>query len=330
MDLTILVPTKNRHFHLKRLLNYYRDFQFNGFIIIFDSSDLAIFKKNKNLVKKLNNKKITIIKYNALPFQCFKNYQNLIKTNFVCYSGDDDFFIVTGLEKSVIELNNNNNIIGINGISYVMKLIGSDYNIISSISIYKNFYSMKNSSIGRINDMMKTYGVPLFSVFKTEKFKKMLNIVPSKNKIKLCPSRSIKDELLESFHLAFLGKINNKKFPFLIRTVSDLKKGYKHELEEKGIEKSYDFLMTSILKKIKDQQKALKTKKNFKNFFSNRVKGFILKKNNRKQNKNFFISTNNYFTICLKNIYTKLKIINYSNNTNFNSFYKVSKWLKKN
>ena len=32
-NLTILVPTKNRHFHLKILLNYYSNFKFKGSII---------------------------------------------------------------------------------------------------------------------------------------------------------------------------------------------------------------------------------------------------------------------------------------------------------
>ena len=48
MDITILIPTKNRHFFIKRLLKYYKDFNYKGRIIIFDSSDLEIYKKNLN------------------------------------------------------------------------------------------------------------------------------------------------------------------------------------------------------------------------------------------------------------------------------------------
>ena len=57
MDITILIPTKNRHFFIKRLLKYYKDFNYKGRIIIFDSSDLEIYKKNLKLVKIQKNKK---------------------------------------------------------------------------------------------------------------------------------------------------------------------------------------------------------------------------------------------------------------------------------
>ena len=50
----------------------------------------------------------------------------------------------------------------------------------------------------------------------------MLDIVPDQNK--LCPSRAVSDELLESFYITYLGRIININFPFLIRTVTDKEK----------------------------------------------------------------------------------------------------------
>ena len=38
MDLTILIPTKNRHNHIKKLLKYYKYYNFTGKIFIFDIS----------------------------------------------------------------------------------------------------------------------------------------------------------------------------------------------------------------------------------------------------------------------------------------------------
>ena len=81
---------------------------------------------------------------------------------------------------------------------------------------------------------MQKYLVPLFSVFRTKVFFKMLDIVPDQNK--LCPSRAVSDELLESFYITYLGRIININFPFLIRTVTDKEKGYSLDHQEYGFE----------------------------------------------------------------------------------------------
>lgn len=333
MDLTILVPTKNRHFHLKRLLNYYKNFQFKGFILIFDSSNSLIYKKNVRLVKNLNNKKISIIKYNAFPFQCFKNFKNKISTNFVCYCGDDDYFIVDGLKKSVLELKKNKNIIGVNGLTYGMEFIGSNYNVISSIGEYTNFYTMKNTPIDRINDLTKKYLVPLFSVFRTKKFREMLKIVPTRNQTDICPSRTVNDEMLESFYITFLGKILHQKFPFLIRSVSDLKKGYKFDLFENDLDlkKSNNFLKKTILKKIKTKKEYIKLDVNLKNFFINRNKLLISFQKSCEENIDIFNNRKNLIVKILRIIFTKAKMINYLiRDKNFIIFYRVANWLKNN
>lgn len=326
MDITILIPTKNRHNNIRRILKYYKDFNFKGKLIIFDSSNDKIYNDNLKLTKKENNKNISILKYKAFPFQCFKNYKNLISTKYVCYSGDDDFFIIDGLQKSLNYLKKKKSYIGINGNSIVIKLIGKKYNKISSLGVFENFSSTKSSSKRRLEDLMKVYRVPLFSLFKTSAFLKMLDEVPNKNQILLCPSRAVNDELLESFFITYLGKIINKKFPFLIRTVTDLDKNYKLDHKEKGYKISYEFLKYKILKNYKNKNDIKNLNGSFEVFFKKRINSLKLIKTNKiKQLNKFKIAQNlRFLYFNLRNSFFLKKYYK------FNLFNDVFVWIKKN
>ena len=59
---------------------------------------------------------------------------------------------------------------------------------------------------------MQKYLVPLFSVYLEQSFLKCLILCEDQNK--LCPSRAVSDELLESFYITYLGRIININFPF--------------------------------------------------------------------------------------------------------------------
>ena len=43
MDLTIIIPTKNRLYFLNKILNYYQDVKFDGCLLVIDSSDNIIY-----------------------------------------------------------------------------------------------------------------------------------------------------------------------------------------------------------------------------------------------------------------------------------------------
>ena len=52
MNITILIPTRNRFDELKKLLIYYKNQNFTGNIFLIDSSRINIFEKTKNFLKK--------------------------------------------------------------------------------------------------------------------------------------------------------------------------------------------------------------------------------------------------------------------------------------
>ena len=59
MNISLLVPTKDRPLYVKRLLQYYSDLNFKGYIYILDGS-------NKKLSKNIINFYLNIYSYNFL------------------------------------------------------------------------------------------------------------------------------------------------------------------------------------------------------------------------------------------------------------------------
>ena len=51
MNISIIIPTKNRSKYLFKLLNYYQSINFTGQLIIIDSSDKKIFIENKKFIE---------------------------------------------------------------------------------------------------------------------------------------------------------------------------------------------------------------------------------------------------------------------------------------
>ena len=81
-----------------------------------------------------------------------KKFKQRINTKYVCYSGDDDYFIINGLEKAIDKLKNSKNVIGANGKSLTFGLAGKKYNKSLSFGVYKNFSSnYKKSNIKKRN-----------------------------------------------------------------------------------------------------------------------------------------------------------------------------------
>ena len=98
-DLTIVIPSHNRHRYFERFLTYYSDFDCD--ILIVDSTITAFEFKSKSVN----------IFYEHLPEKTFTGKLsfafNKIKTKFVVLCADDDFLIKDGLKDCIAFLNEN-------------------------------------------------------------------------------------------------------------------------------------------------------------------------------------------------------------------------------
>ena len=105
MDLTILIPTMNRHEFLARALEYYKSVDFKGHIIIGDSSEGEQLQKNKDSIAFSKQLNIIHRLYSNPPYlhsgMCIQEMNKEISTNYAVYQGDDDLFIPSGLQQCI-------------------------------------------------------------------------------------------------------------------------------------------------------------------------------------------------------------------------------------
>ena len=88
MNISLLVPTKDRPLYVKRLLKYYSDLNFKGYIYILDGSNKKVSKNIINFIKQLNNKKIIYFHDVGFPGMITKKYISKVKTDYVAQLGD--------------------------------------------------------------------------------------------------------------------------------------------------------------------------------------------------------------------------------------------------
>jgi len=319
MNISIIIPTRNRLNDIKKILDYYRLFEFEGKIFFLDSSNKKIFLETKKLIKKYKNRNIKHCRLIGRPFECVKKILPKIKTKYVCLSGDDDFYIIEGLKKVVKILNTQKKIDAINGLTITARILKEKY-IIKRYSIYKNFFSKDDKPINRLVKILNDYKVPIFSIFRSYKFKKAINYVPEKKNRNLCPSRIIHDEILEGLLLIFFNKIYKYDFPLLLRTVP-----------QKKYAESSALSMTNKIKLNKSQKKSFNYLKNLiLNLLKNHNDKFIFKKNFNKFTEEY-IKTKPKYLILLRAFKMQFeKFYAKTINNNFKIFFKLINWLEKN
>jgi len=312
MNITIIIPTRNRFDEVKKLLLYYKNFDFKGHIFLLDSSKESIFQKTKKYLRELKNKKVKHYRFIGRPFECTKHVSNKINTKYVCWSGDDDYYIIQGIKDSISILEKNKKIDALNGLSIVAKINSKRF------SIYDSFYSINPKPVERLRKILSNYRVPIFSIFRTNIFKKIMKYIPSKLNRNLCPNRIIHDEYLESFLMVYFNKIHKYNFPFLIRTIPEKKYAkvsidnlIKANVLTSDQRKSFYFLEKTISKLIKNDQEL--------NIFKKELNIFV-KKINTKRHKNYIFKLIRMQIRKLYAIFSK---------KDFYVFFKTINWLKK-
>lgn len=163
MKITLLIPTKNRFYYINKLLDYYSSINFEGTFIILDSSNTEIMNKIKNKISSVQNLKIKYFHFIGLPCGLMKKYFNKIETEYVVFTGDDDYFLKSGIKNCLEFLDANDDYIGCNGqgLSFYSSFKNEH---IDYISHYNQAEIFGNSARERLEVQFKNYMVPIFSV----------------------------------------------------------------------------------------------------------------------------------------------------------------------
>ena len=213
MNLTIIIPTKNRLNFFYKVINYYSQKKFKLKLLIIDSSSKKVYRIKKNFLAKKKKKNITLLNIKGSPHEVIKIATKNIKTKYVAQSGDDDFYILSGLKSAISFLEKNINYIGVLGETYMIEK--SKKNI--DIKPFKNnSRSIDNKlSYDRLMNIMFNYITIFFSVTRTEQYKQSFYFLNKKE----YPSTEFYNELQASLTLVILGKFKKIKNLLLLRTV---------------------------------------------------------------------------------------------------------------
>lgn len=171
MDISIIIPTKNRFIYLKKLVNYYESENFQGKLIIVDSSDKDNFIETKSFLNK-KNLKITHSFFKGNEIAAKENFCRQVKTKYIAQSGDDDYYCVNGLKKIIEFLDCNKDYNSISGYGYVVSY-DVKLNVVNGVSKYSSEYSEKNLPLERIQEMTMTGNVSDYVVCRTDLYKKI-------------------------------------------------------------------------------------------------------------------------------------------------------------
>ena len=215
-DLTIVVPTKNRPLWLLRVFKYYSEYNFQGKILIADSSDERLLSQIKKQVHKFQNLNIKILHYPDLNCESaiYSASKNIV-TSYSVFLADDDIILLGGLIEAVNFLKKNKTYVGAVGKSFMFGTInGSPFGKINSVIDY-NLRSYDNEdSYKRIEDYFSDIKALCFAVVKTEVFKKSYEIIISLEKLY---QTFILGENLQAICYLTEGKIIKLENEYLIR-----------------------------------------------------------------------------------------------------------------
>ena len=169
-NLTIIIPSNNRPFFLRRSINYWNNYNFP--VIIVDGSD----ETQKKWVDKNSNRNIQYL-YKKTPFPDRLNFAaKAIKTKYCILISDDEFYCASALEKCVNFLEKNKEYVAVNGCA-----IGFSYTKNTTVGFVFNKWRgrmrIEEDPMARMLLHMKNYANPLgVSVTKTALWSKCANL----------------------------------------------------------------------------------------------------------------------------------------------------------
>lgn len=165
--ITIQIPTKNKSDFIIPLLDYYAKSGYKGVISIGDSStDEFHIKQTKKAVQRLQGKgklNITYAEYPGLDVaQTIHEMNKHLTTPYVVFGGDDDYFVVEGLDKCIVFLDEHPEYASANGNAIVFTV--EEGGLYATGRPYKLTDITDYYACDRLRSHMKNYTVSLFSV----------------------------------------------------------------------------------------------------------------------------------------------------------------------
>jgi glycosyltransferase domain-containing protein len=158
MNVTIIIPTKNRTKFIKRQLQYYDRSKFTGFLFFGDASDDDVYEENVKLIDQFSN--TLKIKHfhdkEKSSEQVTSDLVKLVTTKYMTLLPDDDLIITPAIEECIEYLDKNNDYSAAHGKAYEMTINygkADAFGRLTGMTPYRMISTDENSAIDRI----KTY-----------------------------------------------------------------------------------------------------------------------------------------------------------------------------
>lgn len=226
MSLSVLLPTKNNFDKIKHCVKYYSKILNQHMqLFILDSSDEYIYLKQYEFLKNLNCKYIKHLSIEGKSCQVQKKFLDNIDSQYVTFTGDDDYLVIDGIEKCIQFLDKNNEFIAAHGYAYNLTLSSREKNKIININKYNSLVGGNDNqtSLNRIKQQFKNYNTTTFGIHRISNYKKLMSFINLKNN-KNENENIFNDELLPNFLSSCYGKMKFINELYLFRTFCEKRK----------------------------------------------------------------------------------------------------------
>lgn len=217
----VIIPSKNRLDYCLAQIKYYKKYNYDGLLVIVDSSSKLNFAKLKKEAEKLNFANLKLFHNSSLSVhEAIEFGLEQVKNDckYYVFSGDDDFFVVNGLYKAARFLDLNPDFMGVVGKGIVTQHINSKDWI--GIGWVRTYWKPKNiSSENRLNRVRQVSRNYINLEFAVKRISNFINHQSQLNQVfgKVEFNKSTDLEICSTLAIALSGKIKYLRTCFLIR-----------------------------------------------------------------------------------------------------------------
>jgi len=221
MELTIIIPTKNRTEFLKRQLIYFEKTNFKGVLLYGDASDSDIYRDNVNLIRKYSSN-LNIKHYHDTEKSSEQVTIDLIEkvsTNYVSLLPDDDLILTSAALDCINFLDANNDYVAAHGKAYEMTINygkNDPFGKFTGLTAYPMVKTDEDSAVKRVKTFFKKVTNINMAIIRTS---------VSRDAYRSCSdldyyfSSLIFGELTHGTYLLSKGKIKELNCDYLVRQV---------------------------------------------------------------------------------------------------------------
>lgn len=223
MDVSIIIPTMNRPEMLLRLIRYFDALEYQGKILIGDSSSADIFNESASAIVDFQGR-LDIV-HCHLPglsiAAAVLGMNTRLTTSYVCLIPDDDFIVPSTVGRCIQFLDEHLDYVAAHGQGVLISSTSGESRAIDVAGFYRQTVIEDALASTRLIKHLECYTVNLFSIHRAEIWRKMFIDPLTPAHCPPCSDSSFRDELLPCCLSVVYGKIKQVEGLYLVRQVHD-------------------------------------------------------------------------------------------------------------